>query len=279
MDALAQLIVWVNGGANALGEWALAPIATLPGWLSATLAAVVTGLLLLVVFKHTSHQRAIKAVRSDIKAHLLALKLFKDSAWVTLRAQGRLFRGAFLLLALAIVPMLVMALPVALLLGQLGLWYQARPLQVGEEGHIILTLSGGPDAPWPKVRLETSDAVEVLGRARVLRKREIVWKISARENGYHRLVFEVDGQAADKALAVGDGFMRVSTERPGWSWAEALRHPAEEPFAPSSPIQSIEIEYPPRASWISGTDTWVIYWFVASMVAALCFRRIVNVNL
>ena len=113
----------------------------------------------------------------------------------------------------------------------------------------------------------------------MLSKREICWNIRARESGYHRIVIQVDGQGADKEMAIGDGFMRVSTQRPGWSWSDALLYPAEWPFGPDSPIKSIEIDYPKRASWTSGTDSWVIYWFIVSMVAALCFRRFLNVNI
>ncbi len=75
---LAQTAAWLNSAANGLGRWLLAPTSVLPGWLSATTAAAVTGVLLLAVFKYTSNQRAIKRVRDDINAHLLALKLFKD---------------------------------------------------------------------------------------------------------------------------------------------------------------------------------------------------------
>ena len=81
-----------------------------------------------------------------------------------------------------------------------------------------------------------------------------------------------------KELAIGDGLMRVSTERPGWDWSAILLNPGEEPFRPDDPVRSIEIDYPQRSSWTSGTDSWVIYWFVVSMVAALCFRRALNVN-
>jgi hypothetical protein len=149
MDVLAQVVVWLNGAANAVGAFALAPVAELPGWLSATLIAAATGLLMLVVFKHTSNQRAVKAVRDDIKAHLLALKLFKENTGVVFRAQGRIFRGAFQLLVLAVVPMLVMAVPMLLLLAQLSLWYQARPLRVGEEAVITLKLNGSARRPGP----------------------------------------------------------------------------------------------------------------------------------
>ena len=101
----------------------------LPGWLSATVVAAVTGVLLLAVFKYTSNQRAIKRVRNDINANLLALKLFKDSAGWRFGRRGASCCGAGRLFVLAVVPMLVMAVPVTLLLGQLALWYQARPLQ------------------------------------------------------------------------------------------------------------------------------------------------------
>jgi hypothetical protein len=279
-DLLARVVIGLNAVANALGNVLLAPIAVLPGWLSATIVSAVTGVLLLIVFKYTSNQRAIKKVRSDIKANLFALKLFKDSVPVTLKAQGRLFVGAFWLLIFAIVPMLVMALPVLLLLGQLALWYQARPLKVGEDAVVTLKLNGKADSAWPSVKLQPDAAVQVAtGPVHVLSKREMCWLITAREKGYQHLRFEVDGQEANKQLAIGDGFMRVSAERPGWSWWDALLNPAERPFGPDSAVQSIEIEYPARDSWTSGTDWWVYYWFAVSMVAALCFHKVLGVSI
>jgi hypothetical protein len=279
-DLLTHVAVWLNRAANALGGPLLSPIGLLPGWLSATLVAVVSGVGLLAVFKYTSNQRALKRVRDDINAHLLALKLFKDSASVAFRAQGRILFGALRLFLLAVVPMLVMAVPVFGLLMQLGLWYEARPLRVGEEAVVTVKLSGDAASGWPEVSLRPTDAVETtVGPVRVLSKREVCWNIKARASGYQRLVFQVDGQAADKELAVGDGFMRVSTERPGWSWSDALLHPGEPPFGPESAVQSITIDCPERSSWTSGTGWWVYYWFAVSMIAALCFRRLLHVNM
>ena len=67
----------------------------MPGWVSATVVATVTGVLLLAVFKYTSDQGAIKRVRNDINANLLALKLFKDSTRVSLRRRGGCFEVHF----------------------------------------------------------------------------------------------------------------------------------------------------------------------------------------
>jgi uncharacterized membrane protein (DUF106 family) len=280
MGFLAQLVVWLNIVANTLGRALLAPIAFLPGWLSATLVAIVTGVLLLIVFKYTSNQKAIKRVRDDISAQLLALKLFKESAAVALRAQGHIMTGSFRLLILAIVPMLVMVVPVYLFLGQLAAWYQYRPLQVGEDTVLTMKLAGKEGDAWPDVKLQPLSGVDVTaGPVRVQSKREICWDLRARENGPQELVFLVGKERVDKSLAIGSGFMRVSPRRPGWDWSDALLYPCEKPFSSDLPVESIELEYPQRAGWTSGTDWWVAYWFVASTVAALCLRKTLGVNI
>ncbi len=277
---LAQIVVLLNAFANVLGRLLLAPVAAMPGWLSATLVASVTGAFLLFIFKYTSNQAAIKRVRNDIQANLFALKLFKDATPVVLAAQLAMIKGAFRLFVLAVVPMLVMTVPVLLMLGQLSLWYQHRPLHVGEEAVVVLKLNGNPGDSMPAVVLEPTSAAEIVtGPVRVPSKREVVWVVKALEKGLHHLAFRAGQQTVTKELAVGDGFMRISPRRPGWDWYDALLNPAEPTFPSSSLVHSVEIAYPDRPSWTSGTDNWVIYWFAVSMVAAFCAKPILNVNL
>jgi hypothetical protein len=130
------------------------------------------------------------------------------------------------------------------------------------------------------VSLRPSDgAEELVGPVRVFSKGEVCWYIKGRQKGYHQLCFQVGDRGLDKELAVGDGFMRVSAQRPERALSEDLfLHPAEEPFGPDSPVLWIDIDYPPRSSWTSGTNKWLIYWFVGSMVAALCFKWAFRVN-
>jgi hypothetical protein len=265
---------------NAFGRFFLAPIAVLPGWLSNTIISAVTGICLLVIFKYTSNQHAIGKVRDDIKANILALKLFKDSISVTLQAEARVFKGALLLLFHAIPPMLVMILPVSLLLAQMSLWYQSRPLLPGEAAVMTVKLNDDVEENWPTVNIEpTSVAKVTVGPVRVLSKREICWEIKALENGKHHITLDINGHQIEKDLAIGDGFMRVSFARPASNWASILMHPAEEPFAPDSIVQSVTIDYPKRLSKTSGADWWLIYFFAASMLFALVLRPFVKVRI
>jgi hypothetical protein len=243
------------------------------------LVAVVTGVLMLLIFKYTSNQNSVKRARARIKANLLALSLFQESVAVSLRCQARVLAGAFRLLLLAIVPMLVMTVPMCLLLAQLALWYEARPLQVGEEAVLTVELSES-SSEMPEVHLEPTPGAEAtIGPVRVPSKHMICWKLKAQQDGYHQLTLDAGGQTYEKELAVGDGFMRVSLRRPAWSWPESLLHPRETPFPCNSVVQSVEVDYPDRIGWTSGSGSWLIYWFVASMVAAFCVRPWFKVNI
>jgi hypothetical protein len=306
MELLTQIEVGLNAVANFLGRCVLAAIAVWPdwlldiwpGWLSATLIAIVSGVLFLIAFKYTSPQRAIKRVKDDIKANLLALKLFKDSARVALRAQGSILYAALRLLLFSLVPMVVMIVPVLLIWGQIALWYQYRPLRLGEDAVVTLKLNPGSNPIPSNIELGPSSATETtVGPVRVGSKHEVCWNIRAVQSGYHRLVFHVGNQTVEKELAIGDGFMRVSKLRPGRNWYDVLVNPWEKPFNSDSPVQSIEIDYPDRSAWPSGTsiwmmikhperwhimtcgtDTWVIYWLLVSLIAGFCFRRPLHVN-
>ncbi|MHC4244011.1 MAG: hypothetical protein ACYSU4_16525, partial [Planctomycetota bacterium] len=273
-------ISWLNVLTNAFGRFLLAPIAVLPGWVSNTIISAVTGVFLLIIFKYTSNQRAIGKIRDDIKAHMLAMKLFKDSISVTLHAEVRVFKGALLLLFHSIVPMLVMILPVSLLLAQMSLWYQSRPLLPGEAAVMTVKLNGNVKGNWPTVNIEPTPAAELtIGPVRVFSRREICWEIKALENGNHCITLNVAQHQIEKELVIGDGFMRVSSMRPAWNWTNILMHPAEEPFAPDSIIQSVTIDYPDRLSSISGADWWLIYFFIASMVFAFISRPFLKVRI
>jgi hypothetical protein len=278
-DVAATCVVWLNALANACGAVLLAPVAWLPGWASSTLIAAATSVLMLVAFKHTSHQSAIKRSRDRMKANLLALSLFNDNMPVALRAQGRVLACALRLLLLALVPMAVMLVPMCLILGQLALWYEARPLRVGEQAVVAVRWSDDTDAPAQAVQLQAPADVEVLtGPVRAGSRRETCWNVVSRRPGTHRLTFAVGGRTYDKELAVGDGYQRVSQKRPERSVVDALLHPWERPLNSSDFIRSIEIQYPERAGWTCGTGTWLVYWFLASMAFALVFRRSFNVN-
>ena len=176
--------------------------------------------------------------------------------------------------------MLVMIIPFSLLLGQLGLWYQSRPLAVGTQGVVTIQLADSDADGMPPVSLNPSAAAEVvLGPVRVPSKRQVFWKIRATQAGHHQLEFNVGGTQVQKQLAVGDRIMSVSIARPPLEIANLILRPAEKPFENSSPVRSIALTYPDCPSKLIGTDTWIIFLFVVSMAAAFICKPFFNVKI
>lgn len=278
---LTYALIYINMVMNLLGRVVVTPLVSiLPGWLSNTIIGGVVGVVALLVFKYMSNQDAIAKVRNKIKAQMLALKLFKDDISVTFKSLGGVFGGSFKLLFYAIKPMLVMIVPISLILSQVALWYQARPLLPGEEATVTVQLNGDVEASWPELAIEGNDSFEVtMGPVKAFSNREIFWKVKALEEGTGKIAVKVDDSVVEKEFVVGDGFARVSLLRPGQEWIKVLLHPWEKPFGSDSVVHSIGIKYPDRASFLSGTSSWVIYLFVASMVIGLIFMPVFKVKM
>jgi hypothetical protein len=270
----------INAIANVLGGILLAPIGLIPGWLSLGLISVILGVLLLIVFKHSSNQQAIARIRDDVKANILAIKLFKDSTSVTFSSQLKLLVASFRLLFYSIIPMLIMIVPVSLILVQLGLWYQLQPLAPGEEGVLVKLELKDTTEPFPQVSLEAMPTVEITaGPVRVLAKNEVYWRINPLAETEQDLVFVVGDQTFSKSFAVGEGLIRLNPKRAGGDIIDRLLYPLEIPFATDSIVQSISIEYPQRSSKIYGANWWMLTFFAISMIAALAFKPWLNVRL
>lgn len=282
IEFLTKLIAAVNVPMNAVGKNLFGFIAVVPGWLSNAMISAVAGALMILLFKYTSNQKAIGKIKDAIKVNMLALKLFKDNLAVTFTSIGGLFKAASMKLVFALLPMVVMIIPITFILGQMGVWYQARPLLTGEEANVIVRLNGSEYDDLPEVTLTNSDAFETtMDGFKIPNKRELIWTIRAGQDGLHKINFEINGQTYDKELAIGEGFMRVSEMRPGIDAGleDLLLHPMEPPFGADSIVKSIAIEYPDRISKTSGTNWWLGYFFVISMIFAFIFMPVFKVKI
>ena len=81
-----------------------------------------------------------------------------------------------------------------------------------------------------------------------------------------------------KELMAGDRSGPTSLKRPSRQLGEVLVNPREPPFALDSAVQSIELVYPQRDSFTTGTDRWVLYWLAISLIAAWAAKPLLKVH-
>ena len=130
---LSPVLAFLNPICTRLGDVVYAVLSPFPVWVGLAVISAVTGVVMLIAFHRTSNQKAIGKVKNDIKANLLALKLYKDELRVTIQSQIRLLWAILRLQRYVLTPVLLMAFPMLLALAQMGIRYQWRPLRSGEQ--------------------------------------------------------------------------------------------------------------------------------------------------
>src|SRR5216684_679249 len=96
------------------------------------LLSFVIGLLMVVVFRYTSDQKAIRVAKDHLKAHLLAVRLFQDQLPVVLSSYGRILAGTGRYLQLAFKPLLYVIAPLTLLIVHMDRHLGFTPIETGK---------------------------------------------------------------------------------------------------------------------------------------------------
>ncbi len=273
---LSPLFGVLNPICTTLGDAMYAVLSPFPAWLGITFISAVTGVFMLIAFRYTSNQDAIIRVKDEIKAHLLALKLFKEDLRTVLLSQLRLLWAIAKLQRYVLTPVVIAMLPMLLLLAQMGVRYQWRPVREGEP--FVLTMTVDSERVDPvSVTMSEHPGIDVVAGP-VPGSGVVAWQLAGREPGRHELVFDVGGVRVEKQIVVGHGLERVSALRPGASWLDRMLHPVERPLPAGGPVESIEVVYPSVDSYICGADWWILYFFVVSMAVALIFKPVFHVK-
>lgn len=266
---------YFNAGLTKLFDLILLPFGS---WREGGLVFIsaLTGVLMLLIFKMTSNQKAIRRARDRINAHLLALRLFADDAAVVLASQRLAFRATFSYLRYALVPLAAVAPVVILIMVQLHLRYGFAPARVGKPVVVTAAFATSLDE---EVTLETPPAVKIdTAAVRCRFDREAAWRVRALAPGKYTLRVRTRSGLYSKELVAGSGPIRpVSARRVHGLWAQ-LFNPGERPL--ESELQEIKIAYDAAENELFGIRvSWVITFFVVSLVAALALKGVLRTEI
>src|SRR5277367_993362 len=158
-------------------------IATLSlSWLTSPLAIVivvslVVGLVMVVLFGYTSDQKAIGIAKDQLKAHLLAVRLYRDQIPVVMGSYGKILRGTGRYLKLAFKPLLYVIIPITLLMVQIDRYLGQTPIPLNAPFLLAVHLTHSDalndlalDLP-PEITM-TAPPVHVLA------ENEVVWRLA-----------------------------------------------------------------------------------------------------
>ena len=95
----------------------------------------------------------------------------------------------------------------------------------------------------------------------------------------HDLSFSVGDQTYDKTFSAGAGFTPLSPLRPGaGDLLDTLLYPLEKPFSGRELCAPFRLTIPDRISKIYGTDWWILYFCIISMIFALLSKPFIKIR-
>jgi uncharacterized membrane protein (DUF106 family) len=250
--------------------------------------SLIVGLLMVVLFGYTSDQKAIGKAKDQLKAHLLAVRLYRDQIPVVMGSYGKILRGTGRYLKLAFKPLLYVIIPITLLMVQVDRYLGATPIPPNAPFLLTVHLAASTTES-----ASTNDATldlppEIATTAppvHVAADNEIVWRLVGSKEGKYEVKVaagQTAGVAATvtKTVCVGTDLPRISTVRLRGHFWQRMFSSAELALPESSPIDSISVNYSDRNIEIAGYGmNWIWLFFILSMIAGFVFKELLGIQI
>ncbi len=244
------------------------------------LLSFVIGLLMVVVFRYTSDQKAIRVAKDHLKAHLLAVRLFQDQLAVVLSSYGRILLSTVRYLRLAFKPLLFVILPLTFLIVQLDRYLGSTPLIPGRPFLVKVHTDNAVSLDDVSLSLPAEMAITAPA-VHVPADNEVLWRTVAEKEGRYSITVAAAGQNFSKEVVVSSGsLLRVSPIRLQGRFWERMLTSGEPALPQNSPIRSVEVNYPSRNIRFVGLDwNWIWLFFVLSLVAGFFFKTVLKIEI
>jgi uncharacterized membrane protein (DUF106 family) len=265
----------INTPLRAFFDALLHPFREMSPWVTLIPVSLVTAVALLLIFKRTSNQEAIAAVKDKIAAGLFEIRLFNDDLRTMFRAQGQILARSLTYMRLSLVPMLWTLPPLVLVIAQLQFHYGYVGLQPGQSTQLTIVLKPeAAQAGKPEIRVVAPDGVEVVEPGVWIPSlSEMAWRVDVDAPGAYAFELSLNGSTTSKSVDASNAIVRRSPIR-ARGFLDELIYPAEPALPADSPFESITIGYADAEVDLFGFGLhWLIVFFILSIVFAFALRK------
>jgi hypothetical protein len=251
-------------------------------WLS-----LVVGLLMVVLFGYTSDQKAIGIAKDQLKAHLLAVRLYRDQIPVVMDSYGKILRGTGRYLKLAFKPLLYVIIPITFLMVQVDRYLGSSPIVTNEPFLLAVHFSSSvktDDAGSDIAKDVTLELPPEIGMTappvHIAAENSIIWRLAGSKAGTYKIKIAVAAETVEKKVSVGGDLSQISPVRWRGHFWERIFSSAEPSLPENSPIESISINYPDRDIEVAGYGmNWIWLFFILSMIAGFIFKEMLGIQI
>jgi len=244
--------------------------------------SVLLGAAMVLVFRSVSNQALIAELRERMKGHLLGAIVYGHSFRIVMRCLSRAVGLNARYLVHALVPMLLMIVPVLILYVQLQHRYTWRPPGAGEECLFWVTYRGSPPERASLAVPPEAGRWRTEGGFLFPSARRIVWKVVPQGPCNAFVLVKLGEHEGRKSVVAGtERLLPLSPMRTdGTSLAQGFLHPDEPLLSADAGIRGICFAYPerrlPGSPWYTH---WAVWFFGLTVLAGLAWSKLLGVAL
>ncbi|MFZ1946937.1 MAG: hypothetical protein WAW06_05275 [bacterium] len=242
--------------------------------------SILTGAVMLALFKLTSNQKAMKEVKTRISAYFLEMRLYKDDVSCVMASQRRILLANLGYMKLALLPAVVLIVPVVLIMIQLNLRYAFTGLEPGQTALVKVILEEGVDPTDTRLTLSAGEGLEKASPSvRIVSLGEVDWKVRLISSGVRDLRLSSDEGEMTFAVSGTRRLVPVYSVMKKASIWEVLLNPGAPAVPKAMPVKSVEVKYAPM-SFDFGLFklSWLWTFLIVSMAFGVVLKFIFKVE-
>lgn len=242
--------------------------------------SVLTGIVMLFLYKFTSNQTALKIIKSRISAYFLEMRLYKDDFSIVSSSLKNIFATNLQYMKLALLPAIIMILPVILIMIQLNLRYAHTGLEQGSSALLRVRFEEGIDILRKNIDLRVGDGLSKDSAAfRIPPLKEVGWRIGVVESGIHMAIVSVDGKEIAIPIVATKKIVPCYTDFERGGIRAAIFNPGAPRVPTGIGVVSIKVEYPKRTfSWGLFRFSWLWSFLIISMASGLIIKSALKIE-
>jgi uncharacterized membrane protein (DUF106 family) len=253
-------------------DFVLAPFAGMTPAVGLTAVSVVTGVVMVFLYKWTTDQETLKEIRDQIKIHFLEIRLYKDDMAEMFSIQKDILRENLKYLRYTFKAAILLIIPILFIIFDLNVRYSYHPIRPG--GSFIVSAFAEEGGALEKLKLSLPPSLTLeVPAIRVAEENRVSWQVRSGSAGSYNLAIHQGEKQYSMRVSVSNRVQRIYTEKDkGHRWTSRILPGAE--FIPEDALlQKIRIEYPEQSSFLGLQPGWLYYFFLVSMAAGLLVRR------
>ncbi len=277
----------INQILNSIFDILLFPFSGLGQFWGLFFISVLSGVLLVYIFKLTSNQNAIRKIKNRIKSHIFEIRLFDLSPGKLIKILIIILKHNLRYISYSAVPLLFMIIPVLLILIQLNFRYGLRAHIQGDTALLKIHLADNVNIMnlKPDINLNGQAVVDA-GPLRNIANNYIVYQLKVTEpkNENIDIGFKYNNEDHKIKKMFNNSPLRrkYSDKKPSAGILEILLNPFEKPLNnfDSDIVKEITISYNENRISVFGIKFhYIVFFFVFSVVGGFLFKGAIGAEI